>query len=80
MVLGAAEHGVRYVHVWQAAQDNYRLCYGVPLTARYLAWLAEHTDYSLSDIEAEVAAHTTGRAARTDDDGARQTQSSTETS
>jgi ParB family transcriptional regulator, chromosome partitioning protein len=73
MVLGAAEHGVRDVHVWQAAEDNYRLHYGVPLAARYLAWLAEHTGYSLSDIEAEVAAHTTGRAARTADDGAGQT-------
>jgi hypothetical protein len=73
MVLGAAEHGVRDVHVWQAAEDTYRFHYGVPLAARYLAWLAEHTDYSLSDIEAEVAAHTTGRAARTDDDGAGQT-------
>jgi hypothetical protein len=69
MVLGAAEHGVRDVHVWQAAEDNYRLHHGVPLAARYLAWLADHTDYSLSDIEAEVAAHATGRAARTNDDG-----------
>ena len=80
MVLGAAEHGVRDVHVWQAAEDHYRLHYGIPLTARYLAWLAEHTDYSLSDIEAEVAAHTTDQAARTDDDGAGDTQASTETS
>jgi hypothetical protein len=70
LVLGTAEHGVRDVHVWQAAEDNYRFHYGVPLAALYLAWLAEHTDYSLSDIEAEVAAHTTGRAARTVDDGA----------
>ena len=31
--------------------------------ARYLAWLAEHTDYALSDIEAEVAAHATARPA-----------------
>jgi ParB family transcriptional regulator, chromosome partitioning protein len=81
MVLGAAEHGVRDVHVWQAAQDNYRLHYGIPLAARYLAWLAAHTDYSLSDIETEVAAaHITGRAARTDGDGAGDTQASTETS
>jgi ParB family chromosome partitioning protein len=57
MVLGAAEHGVRDVHVWQAAEDHYRLHYDIPLAARYLAWLAEHTGYSLSDIEAEVAAH-----------------------
>jgi hypothetical protein len=28
----------------QAAEDNYRLRYGVPPVARYLAWLAEHTD------------------------------------
>jgi hypothetical protein len=59
------------------ARDNYRFRYGVPLAARYLAWLAEHTDYSLSDIEAEVAAHTT---ARVDDDGAGDTQVSTKTS
>jgi ParB family transcriptional regulator, chromosome partitioning protein len=69
MVLGAAEHGVRDVHVWQAAEDNYRLHYGIPLAARYLAWLADRTDYSLSDIEAEVAAHATGQAARPDDSG-----------
>jgi hypothetical protein len=31
------------VQVWQAAEDNYRLHYGVLLAARYLAWLAEHT-------------------------------------
>ena len=80
MVLGAAEHGVRDVHVWQAAEDNYRFHYGVPLAARYLAWLAKHTDYSLSDIEAEVAAHATARAARTDEEGAGQAQASTETS
>ena len=93
MVLGAAEHGVRDVHVWQAAEDNYRFHYGVPLAARYLAWLAEHTGYSLSDIEAEVAAHAAGRAARPDDSGdpgesepepysdsAEQTQVPTETS
>jgi ParB family chromosome partitioning protein len=93
MVLGAAEHGVRDVHVWQAAEDHYRLHYGIPLAARYLAWLAEHTDYSLSDIEAEVAAHATGRAARPDEgsdpdesepardsDGAEQTKAPTETS
>jgi ParB family chromosome partitioning protein len=69
MVLGAAEHGIRDVHVWQAAEDNYRLHYGIPLAARYLAWLADHTDYSLSDIEAEVAAHTAGRGVRLDDGG-----------
>jgi hypothetical protein len=63
MVLGATEHGVRDVHTWQSAEDNYRFHYGVPLAARYLAWLAEHTDYALSDIEAEVAAHATGQAA-----------------
>ena len=62
MVLGAAEHGARDVHVWQAAEDNYRFHYGVPLAARHLAWLAEHTEYSLSDIEVEVAAYATGRA------------------
>src|SRR5262249_24092285 len=36
---------------------------GVSLAARYLAWLAEHADYPLSDIEAEVAAQATGEAA-----------------
>ena len=63
MVLGAAEHGVRDVHTWQSAEGKYWANYGVPLAARYLAWPAEHTDYPLSDIEAEVAAHSTGRAA-----------------
>src|SRR5262245_32323688 len=64
MVLGAAEHGVRDVHTWQSAEGRYWASYGVPLAARYLAWLAEHTDYALSDIEAEVADHTaTGRFA-----------------
>jgi ParB family chromosome partitioning protein len=63
MVLGAAEHGVRDVHTWQSAEGRYWASYGVPLAARYLAWLAEHTDYPLSDIEAEVAAHATGRPA-----------------
>jgi ParB family chromosome partitioning protein len=56
IVLGAAEHGVRDVHTWQNAESPYRSSYGVPRAARYLAWLAEHTDYPLSDIEAEVAA------------------------
>jgi hypothetical protein len=63
MVLGAAEHGVRDVQTWQSAEGRYWASYGVPLAARYLAWLAEHTDYALSDIEAEVAAHPTGRTA-----------------
>jgi hypothetical protein len=63
MVLGAAEHGVRDVHTWQSAEDRYWASYGVPLAARYLTWLAEHTDYALSDIEAEVAARATGRSA-----------------
>jgi hypothetical protein len=63
MVLGAAEHGVRDVHTWQSAEGSYWASYGVPLAARYLAWLAEHTDYALSDIEAEVAAQATGQAA-----------------
>jgi len=59
MVLGAAEHGVRDVQTWQSAEGSYWASYGVPLAARYLAWLAEHTGYTLSDIEAEVAAHAT---------------------
>lgn len=62
MVLGAAEHGVRDVHTWSSAEGGYWASYGVPLAARYLAWLAEHTGYALSDIEAEVAAHATGQA------------------
>jgi hypothetical protein len=63
MVLGAAEHGVRDVQTWQSAEGRYWASYGVPLAARYLVWLAEHTDYAPSGIEAEVAAHATGRAA-----------------
>jgi ParB family chromosome partitioning protein len=63
MVLGAAEHGVRDVHTWQSAEGRYWASYGVPQAARYLAWLAEHSEYALSDIEAEVAAHATDRAA-----------------
>jgi hypothetical protein len=81
MVLGTAEHGIRDVHVWQAAEDTYRSTTASrPRPARYLAWLAEQTDYSLSDIETEVAAHTTCPAARTTDDGAGQAMASTETS
>ena len=63
MVLGAAEHGARDVQTWQSAEGRYWASYGVPLAARYLAWLAEHTDYALSGVEAEVAAHATGRTA-----------------
>jgi ParB family chromosome partitioning protein len=63
MVLGAAEHGVRDVHTWQSAEGSYWASHGVPPAARYLAWLAAHTDYALSDIEAGVAAHATSRAA-----------------
>jgi ParB family chromosome partitioning protein len=63
MVLGAAEHGVRDVQTWQSAEGRYWASYGVPLAARYLAWLAEQTEYALSGIEAEVAAHATGRTA-----------------
>jgi ParB family chromosome partitioning protein len=61
MVLGAAEHGVRDVHTWQSAEGSYWASHGVPLAARYLAWLAAHTGYALSGIEAEVAAHATGQ-------------------
>ena len=57
MVLGAAEHGARDVHTWQNAEGSYWSDYGIPAAARYLAWLAEHTDYGLSSIEGEVAAH-----------------------
>ena len=63
MVLGAAEHGVRDVHTWQSAEGTYWSAYGAPAAARYLAWLAEHTGYPLSDIEAEVAAHAAGEPA-----------------
>jgi hypothetical protein len=62
MVLGAAEHGVRDVHTWQSAEGAYWSAYGIPASARYLAWLAEHTGYGLSEIEAEVAAHATAGA------------------
>ena len=69
MVLGAAEHGVRDVHTWQSA-EGYGSAYGIPAAARYLAWLAEHTDYGLSSIEAEVAAHATaGTSERTGETG-----------
>jgi hypothetical protein len=57
MVLGAAEHGARDVHTWQSAKGSYWASHGIPLAARYLAWLAAHTGYALSSIEAEVAAH-----------------------
>jgi hypothetical protein len=59
MVLGAAEHGVRDVHTWQSAEGGYWSAHSIPAAARYLAWLAEHTGYGLSEIEAEVAAHAT---------------------
>jgi ParB family chromosome partitioning protein len=62
MVLGAAEHGVRDVHTWQDAEGGYGLARSIPAAARYLAWLAEHTGYGLSEIEAEVAAHATAGA------------------
>jgi len=61
MVLGAAEHGARDVHTWQSAEGSYWASHGVPVAARYLAWLAAHTGYALSGIEAEVAAHATGQ-------------------
>jgi hypothetical protein len=61
MVLGAAEYGVRDVHTWQSAEGTYWSAYGVPAAAHYVTWLAEHPDYGLSDIEAEVAAHATAR-------------------
>ena len=57
MVLGAAEDGVRDVNTWQSAEGAYWTAYGIPAGARYLAWLAEHTGYGLSEIEAEVATH-----------------------
>ena len=62
MVLGAAEDGVRDVHTWQSAEGAYWTAYGIPAAARYLAWLAEHTGYGLSEIEAEVAARATASA------------------
>ena len=69
MVLGAAEHGVRDVHTWQSAEGSYWSAYGIPAAARYLAWLAEHTDYGLSSIEAEVAAHAAGTGEQTGETG-----------
>ena len=69
MVLGAAEHGVRDVHTWQNAEGSYWSAYGVPAAARYLAWLAEHTDYGLSSIEGEVAAHAAGTGEQTGETG-----------
>jgi hypothetical protein len=63
MVLGASEHGIRDIYTWQSAEDSYWASCGIPLAARYLAWLAEHTDYALSDIEAEVASRATGGSA-----------------
>ena len=83
MVLGAAEHGIRDVHTWQSAEGSYWSAYGIPAAARYLAWLAEHTDYGLSSIEGEVAAHAAGtgeRAGETGpdpDDGAGDSEDST---
>jgi ParB family transcriptional regulator, chromosome partitioning protein len=61
MVLGAAEHGVRDVQSWQSA-GRYWSGYDASRAARYLAWLAAHTDYPLSDIEAEVAADAAPRS------------------
>ena len=70
MVLGAAEHGVRDVHTWQSAEGAYWSAHSIPAAARYLAWLAEHTDYGLSSTEAEVAAHATaGTSERTGETG-----------
>ena len=71
MVLGAAEDGVRDVHTWQSAEGAYWTAYGIPAGARYLAWLAEHTSYGLSEIEAEVATHATaaGEPAGETEDG-----------
>ena len=63
MVLGAAEHGVRDVHTWQSAEGAYWSAHSIPAAARYLTWLAEHTDYGLSEIETEVAAHAAGEPA-----------------
>jgi ParB family transcriptional regulator, chromosome partitioning protein len=59
MVLGAAEHGVRDVHTWQDTEATYWPTTKPGIAARYLAWLAEHTGYGLSEIEAEVAAQAT---------------------
>ena len=47
----------------RAPRARYWSAYGIPAAARYLAWLAEHTSYGLSDIEAEVAAHAAVRPA-----------------
>jgi len=79
MVLGAAEHGARDVHTWQTAQGRHWAYVGVPLAARYLAWLAAHTGYALSGIEAEVA-HATGQAAASTGEPAEGTEASADAS
>jgi hypothetical protein len=67
MVLGATEHGVRDVHTWQSADRRYWSTTTASRAARYLAWLAAHTDYPLSGIEAEVAAEAASTSGPTEE-------------
>ena len=62
MVLGAAETGCsgadgQEAETWRQAEAGWwARGRKLPQQVRYLAWLAEHTGYGLSDIEAEVIA------------------------
>jgi hypothetical protein len=67
MVLGAAETATggadgQDAETWRNAEKSWwARGHTLPQQVRYLTWLAEHTGYPLSDIEAEVAAHAVGR-------------------
>ena len=62
MVLGAAETGCsgadgQEAETWRQAEAGWwARGRKLPQQVRYLTWLAEHTGYGLSDIEAEVIA------------------------
>jgi ParB family transcriptional regulator, chromosome partitioning protein len=72
MVLGAAETATggadgQDAETWRRAEEGWWTRGDkLPQQVRYLTWLAEHTGYPLSDIEAEVATRATPAAA---DDG-----------
>lgn len=70
MVLGAAEDSVRDVCTWRRAEDRWYAEFGIPAAARYLAWLAEHTGYGLSDLESKVAAHAAASSSHETDEAA----------
>jgi ParB family chromosome partitioning protein len=65
MVLGAAETGCsgadgQEAETWRQAEAGWwARGRKLPQQVRYLTWLAEHTGYGLSDIEAEVIASAT---------------------